>query len=246
MKAPSCIGYYEAGDDQCDGLQYNQATVSKACLMRERCRKVQAHRVQEKNKINNLLTDQSVEEIDRFIKHVEDGGNADSFIHGRVSKSKVAKRQKHSGQECWKLYRHFENQLADRFGESCLANRLCSGSQNHVVFIEGTLYAVDQTNNRYAAVIWYCKTNRGMDALFCKVFFRPRSRSLDISVPITVEVLNEVFSAITMKKLKAGSIEQGLLKTTFKRLSYEGVGLAVGCLKRLVDRNILEIPRKQL
>lgn len=244
MKAPSCIGYYEAGDDQCDGAQYKHK--SKPCLMRAHCRKIQKYRVREKNKINELLTDQPVSEIERFIKHIDDGGTIDSFVHGRLAKTKIATRQKQNTQECWSLYRHFENQMSDRFGESLLANRLCVGNQNLVVFLEGMFYPVDRTNNRVAYVLWYCKTRKGYDNLICKIFFRSRSNSLDISVPIDIETLREVFSETTLNKIKAVSIEQGLLKTTFRRLSYEGVGLTVGCLKRLVDRDVLKLPRKKL
>lgn len=244
MKAPSCIGYYEAGDDQCDGRQCGE--ISKPCLIREQCRKIQKYGLRIKNRTNEMLTGQPIEEVGRFIFHMDDGGTFDSYVHGRTPKTKVAARQKQNTQECWSLYRHFENQLSDRFGESRLVNQLCVGSQNHVVFIEGTFYPIDRTSNRIAYVLWYCKTNTGHDTLMCKVFFRSRSNSLDIAVPIEIEALSKVFSDVTMKKLKAVPVEQGLLKTTFKRLNYEGVGLAVVCLKRLVDRDILGFPRKKI
>jgi hypothetical protein len=244
MKAPSCIGYYEPGDDQCDGRQYGHSV--KACLIRSQCRKIQKYQLRIKNRASEILNGQSLEEVERFIKHMNDGGEVDSFIYGRTPKTVRSIRQKHNSQECWSLYRHFENQLVDRFGVSMLANRLCDDTQNLVVFIEGTLYPVDRTQNKIAYVLWYCKINKGYDTLVCKVYFRSRSKTLDISVPIDINVLNEVFSSVTMKKLSAVPIEEGLLKTTFKHLSYEGVGLTVVCLKRLVDRNIFELPRKKL
>lgn len=244
MKAPSCIGYYEVGDDQCDGRRYGR--IEKACLMRVQCKRIQAHRLREVNRMNEMLTGQSAEEIDRFIEHMNDGGTIDSFVHGRMARMNVAVRQKHNTQECWSLYRHFENQMSDRFGESILANRLCGGSKNLVVFIEGVFYPIDRTSNKIAYVLWYCKTNKGYDTLVCKVYFRSRSNSLDISIPITINILSEVFSDVTMKKLKAVPIEQGLLKTTFKRLGYEGVGLAVSSIKRLIDRDIINVPRKKI
>lgn len=246
MKAPSCIGYYEAGDDQCDGCQYGH--FSKPCLMREQCRIIQKYRLKEKNRISDLLTGHPIEVVDKFIVHIKEGGSVDSFTHGKQSKRKIALRQKHNTQECWRLYRHFENQLAERFGAYRLKNRLCSESHNRVVFVEGTFYPIDRTSYRVTYVLWYCKTNFGHDKLICKIYFKPHSKTLDICIPIGLDTLKEQFSAVTINKLNATSIEhiEGALETTFRRLSYEGVGLTVSCLKKLVDRNIFKLPLRKL
>jgi hypothetical protein len=173
--------------------------------------------------------------------------DAGFFLEGEsmetVRKGSRAKKEKprFGSQEMWFLYCHLEQMIVDMFPERKVVNKLTENKAE--VIVERGVFYPNEVAVGY--VSWLCKADRGIDQLLIAIRFRPQLGNVAIWLPVEAEVIENEFSGITAEKLSPKpyllrQIRQ--VKSECLDQSYEGIGLAVGVMRRLLERGLYKLP----
>lgn len=244
---PACAAMYAEGETACDGLYRRE----KACGWKEPCRKLRDFlRLTGLNR-EKVFDGMDLASLEKLAQVVADAqavsGSSDGLSTAIIELRDATDRARprgvrEYGENVWRLHRHFEQQLADRFGEQRLMNRLHVGEVTRVVFKPGVFYPIDRTANS-ERVSWYCKTGKGPDILVATILMRPLLDAVHIGVGVDLQTLKRHFAAATLEKLNPST--DGVwrrVRCWFNGLGFEGIGIAVGCLKVLVDQKVYPLP----
>jgi hypothetical protein len=244
---PECAACYCEGETACDGLYRKE----KPCGWKEPCRKLRDFLRLTGLAKEKVFDGMGLGDLEKLAQVVADAqaasgtGEALSNAIVRLEDLKDRARPKGArayGENVWRLHRHFEQQLADRFGERRMANRLHTDDAVQVVFKPGLFFPVDRTSNS-ERVTWYCKTGHGPDILIATILMRPALDAIHMGVGVDLRTMERHFADVTLRKLNPS--EEGTwrqVRCWFNGLGYEGIGIAVGCLKVLVDQRVYPLP----
>lgn len=237
--APECAAGYGPGEEECDG---DPRGANPSCAWREPCRRL-ALFCRTTGFNPEILQECTLEDLERLAKAVDDTGRISGTVADVLAPQDKAKpaRSHRFSERMWRLHLHFENHLRDRFGAERVRNSMHEEKQDQVILRPGSFFPVDRSE-RSGYVVWYCKTGERYDRPLFVVYFRPKLGCVDLHLPVSIEKLEERFSRETLRRLSPAPVVDGWFVTLCKGLKEEGIGLAVGAMKKLVDRGDYEIP----
>lgn len=241
---PPCAGTYAPGEQACDG----RLGVEPACGFQRQCEKIKAFCKVSGISADSLAESLSMDEMVRLASRLTDLGY---LPEGETLETARAGRRRPDGsahrrfgsEEMWLLYCHFEGMLVDRFPDRKFMNSLLADSVDMVVE-PGTLYANDRTRSRkYVTIL--CKSPDNLDVLLIGVKLKPQMGVVDVWLPVDVALVRSHFSRETWSKLSLQVYryrQNRQVRTVCSNQSYEGVGLAVGVMRRLTERDTYKLP----
>lgn len=242
MENPRCAGTYEAGNRTCDG-----SGDEKACAWRRYCRILRDYCNASGDDPERLANLHGRETLEALLRRVESRAGAGGFKKGipvHVIEKEEATEPEDEGRfrHVWHLHEHFQNHMIDRFGVERFANLLHQDTVKVLVLRPGTIYPIDRVeSSKYVA--WMCKAVKYRDIPLAIVFLRPRSRTVNVHLPITLPVLNHRVGQSTLDKLYPQPTTGGRYRTILRGLDLERIGITVGVMKRLADLGEYDLPK---
>lgn len=238
---PECAGTYAEGEPSCDGIYRKEMP----CGWREQCIRIRALCRSTHVDPDTLVKSMSMDEMERLATMLNEAG---CFVEGKSMESvragakKRKSRPRFGSMDMWYLYCHLELMLGDMFPDRRLANKLTDEIRELVVE-RGVLYPNEVMQSNY--VTWMCKADSGLDALLIAIKFKPQLGNVSIWLPVEVEAIERECSSETMRKLSPTPYllrQVRRVKSECRDQSYEGIGLAVGVMRRLVERRLYKLP----
>lgn len=253
---PRCVGTYESDHPTCNGDPTGLTEQERLpCAWRNRCAGLQLF-CHETSQIPEIVV--ATLDYDRLVQLCETRVEIHDIVDGipggppkpepepksparpKKRTSRTISSKKNGGSKAplsddvLALGSHFERCLKDEFPNRRFAKK------KRVLAKPGTFYPVDRTRaSRYLS--WYCTTDKGQDRAIACLRFKPRLGSVDIGLPVQVEVLRDALDEKTFQRFAPKASVLGQFQSLLKHLDREAVGLAAETIKRLVDRELLEV-----
>lgn len=128
--------------------------------------------------------------------------------------------------EVLEIAQHFEMCLRDALPKHSFAKA------GRVVVQPGTLYAVNRVKgSRY--VRWYCSSKGGRDFAVACLWFKIRSKTVDIAIPADIEQLQKAVGDKAYARLNPKHKVDGQFYTVCRGMDKEGAAKVVQALKKL-------------
>lgn len=258
---PECFGYYAPGETACEGEGGKDA-----CGLLELCQRYTRH-CQETSQDPAVLNLSLKQVIAMFAEAPNrPRGRPRKLVdalaprRGRPpSKNKPAKRkpakptlrayremvkklktraEEHLA-ESEKIIVHFEKSFMERYGE----RRFKTLSRSPLAR-PGMFYCVSNERQRYGSEhFWYCQApGTEKDVRVVRIAPNAHNGTVDIFLPVTVEVLNSMLGEKLKEKLRPRPVLNSGWPTRLNRLDMERVGVVAALIKRLDERGIIKIP----
>jgi hypothetical protein len=135
------------------------------------------------------------------------------------------------------MVEHFEDRLMVEVPDRVMAR----GNQSAV---PGQFYKVDRlAKSQYVA--FYCREARGWNAGLAMVRIKPRTVTVDITLPVDEADLKKALPKRLFNKLQVDGVGSGRFITRLWGLDREGVGIAAKAIGKLVESGKIELPKAE-
>jgi hypothetical protein len=224
---PTCIGTYEEGNALCDG-----EVTAGDCALRERCKSLRDQAATQGCSVDSLLRAPSS----------EPALEPKTRKQTKLPKTPQVSKRKRGEQRSIELLQHFEEELANYFGESKVHKKEALGKPE-VVFRPGVFYSRDRIKSA-RELAWYCKSESERKDLLIVIFkLRVSDGRLDVTLPYTPSKLERAISIEDFKRLGPKEYHNGQAKCRCNPLDLAGIGFLAELIHRLDKKGIDPLPR---
>ena len=263
---PSCVGTYEKGHEQCDGSNQDP----RPCTWRDKCVALGLHCEATGADLSKFIdpdTDEPRTSSRAFSDFCLQLTKSFNVVNGEQREPEhepepeplepllqpIKRKRKHKPQPRLKgtssgyfaekreatlqLLEHFEDRLMVEVPERTMAH----GNQS---VVPGQFYKVDRlAKSQYVA--FYCRKVEGWNAGLAMVRIKPRTQTVDITLPVKRAAIAKALPKRLFNKLSLDAMKSGCFLTRASGLDREGVGIIARAIGKLVASGTIELPKAE-